>query len=451
MIKIASFIVFVGAASALAVFIVNEPGHVEIEWGEWLITTSPGALAAGIVLILCIAIFLWQIFRWLLKGPSDLARVRHMNRQRRGYRALTHGFVSAAAGDGIRARRLAKRAKTLLNEQSLTLLLSAQAAQLEGDERMAADFFKLMLGRAETEFLGLRGLLIYARQAGEHKQAREISERAYRIRPDVEWVLTALIELRARDGDYLGALKVLKDLKRNSLIGEDLGRRRRAALLVEASNQAKRIGDDLEAQRLASRAADADPDFVPAAISAAEISLALERPNAAARVIERCWRSNPHPILATTYRNIISNKDALAQMKRFERLAMLSPDHPESHIVLASAALEAKLWGPARKHLLSASKKDPNARVYRLLARLEVDENNNNSAAHDWLLKASEALPEKVWQCKSCGTSHPVWSIICSSCAALDTIVWGAPSLGVGILDEGTHKNAEIFMEKVGR
>ena len=98
---------------------------------------------------------------------------------------------------------------------------------------------------------------------------------------------------------------------------------------------------------------------------------------------------------------------------------------------LAAAALEVKLWGTARQHLVKAEGMQPGARTYRLLARLEEDEHGNTEAAHAWLIKASEAPSDPVWRCGQCGIQHASWSIACSSCGALDTLDWGAPVAGL--------------------
>ncbi len=63
----------------------------------------------------------------------------------------------------------------LLAEPPLTLLLSAQAAQLNGDEQAARRYFTAMLDRAETEFLGLRGLVMQALRGGDEAAALGLS------------------------------------------------------------------------------------------------------------------------------------------------------------------------------------------------------------------------------------------------------------------------------------
>ncbi|MBJ26668.1 MAG: hypothetical protein CL567_03295 [Alphaproteobacteria bacterium] len=427
MIRIILFILLVGAIAALAVFLVDERGHVEIVWGDWLISTSPIALAAASLTIAFIFLVIWQISRWIFRGPRGIKRIRRIALQRKAYRHLTEGFLAAAIGDGGKAQKLARKAKTTINEPALALLLSAQAAQLEGQSEAAIEIFKDMMVRPETELLGIRGLLLNAKKSGNQLEVRELAERAYRIRPDIEWVLTTLLELRVRNRDYMGALKVLKESIRNNLISSDLAKIRRSALLVEASRKAKRNDNQRDAHKLAIRSVEIAPNFLPASIAAAEILIEMGRFNACARIIESFWKIAPHPTLGSKYRSIYEDRDIHTQIKRLERLTKISPDHTESQILMGSAALEAKLWGSARKHLLEVEKRSPSARVYRLLARLETDENQDTQESHLWLIKASEAPPEEVWRCGSCGAIHTTWHILCNSCASIDSIDWGVP------------------------
>ena len=84
---------------------------------------------------------------------------------------------------------MTRRADKLLDHAPATLLLSAQTAQLEGDEG-AARTFQEMLKHQETEFLGLRGLLAQAMKDGDWESALTLARRAYLRRPNTPWVLT---------------------------------------------------------------------------------------------------------------------------------------------------------------------------------------------------------------------------------------------------------------------
>ncbi|HEX3412697.1 MAG TPA: heme biosynthesis HemY N-terminal domain-containing protein, partial [Stellaceae bacterium] len=183
-----------------AIFFADHPGRVEIVWQGWQVETSTGVLAAAAVLAgMAIALLFWLV-SLILGSPRAFLRHRRERRRRAGYRALTRGMVAVAAGDPQEAQRCARRADALLADPPLTLLLSAQAAQLGGDEMAAKKFFTAMLDRPEMEFLGLRGLLNQALRAGDRGTALRLTERAATLRPDTSWVVESLFGLEAREG-----------------------------------------------------------------------------------------------------------------------------------------------------------------------------------------------------------------------------------------------------------
>ena len=149
------------AATMLGVaWFAERPGAVSIVWQGWRLDTSLGVLVAAVILAALAVAWLYRLWRSLVRAPRDFGRWRRERRRRRGYVALTQGLVAVAGGDPREALKHARRADVLLNEPPLTMLLSAQAAQLAGDESAAERQFNDMLTRPETEFLGLRGLLM---------------------------------------------------------------------------------------------------------------------------------------------------------------------------------------------------------------------------------------------------------------------------------------------------
>src|SRR5215470_15299025 len=144
-------------------------------------------------------------------------------------------MVAVAAGDAQEARRYAKRADLLLADPPLTLLLSAQAAQLDGDEGAAKKFFAAMLERRETEFLGLRGLLNQALRAGDQGAALRLAERAAALRPDAQWVILSRFDLEVREGHWEAARQTLARAARRRLVPPERARRQRGVILYELS------------------------------------------------------------------------------------------------------------------------------------------------------------------------------------------------------------------------
>lgn len=418
------FIAKVALLVAVAVWIARHPGTVSIEWRGLVLDTSVGVLAMALLLAALTGAVLYSIWRFVTAGPGAFGRRRSGARRERGYLALTQGLVAVAAGDREAARRFAAKAETLLNDPPLTLLLSAQAAQLDGDEGAARGYFEAMLRRPETEFLGLRGLLTQALKEGDHAAAAKLARRAQALQPKAQWPAMALLELETREGRWIAAEEALEKAVRAKAVAAADVPRHRAALLAERARIAAGQGRAEEAIGLAQRAHDLAPGLVPAAALLATLKAQAGNAKAARRAVENAWRLGPHPDLAEAWGEAGGPADALARVKRYEALVALTPSALEGHLALARAAIAAGLWGEARNHLRIAQDAAPTARVFRLWAELVRAERGDGPEARDWLAKAAGAPPDPEWVCGACGSDHDSWSATCIRCGRFDTIVW---------------------------
>src|SRR5258708_10386530 len=190
--RLLSFVLVLAAVMAGVAWLASYPGDVTIVWQGWRIDASVGVLATLVVVAALAVALLVRLWTALVTTPRRLGRWRRDRRQRAGYAALSAGLVAVAAGDAANARREARRADRLLGAPPLTLLLTAQAAQLAGDEATAQRHFAAMLERRETAFLGLRGLMARAVRDRDWKRALELAKRPRPDRPHPPWVLTTL-------------------------------------------------------------------------------------------------------------------------------------------------------------------------------------------------------------------------------------------------------------------
>jgi HemY protein len=424
-------IFIVAGVVAAAVFLADRPGRVDIVWQGWQIETSVGVLVAVAVLA-ALAIWLLVSMLWLIiSSPRRMLRSRRARQRRAGYRALAQGMVAVAAGDAHEAQRLARRADVLLADPPLTLLLSAQAAQLDGDEGAAKRFFTAMLERRETEFLGLRGLLNQELRAGDRGAALRLAERAMALRPRTRWVALSRFDLETREGHWEAARKTLAQLTRRQLVSRERARHYRGVILHELSHAALENGDRPRAIALAAEAQALAEDLAGPAAHHARLLLQERRARRAAKAIERAWRTAPHPELVRVYTAIYEAEGPLARVKAFERLAAQNPTARESHVTLAEAAIEAQLWGEARRHLEAAIATDPTARLCLLWARLEEAEHGDLGAMREWLDRAVGAKPDPRYVCAACGGESLEWRSLCPRCGAFDTLSWRTPAWAV--------------------
>lgn len=420
------FVALAALVVAGAVWVADRPGQIAIVWQGWRVDTSVAVLllaTAATALLFALAL---RFFGWLVRMPRRWRRWALERRRRRGYQALTQGMVAVAAGDPEEAGRQARRADVLLDEPPLTMLLSAQAAQLNGDEAAARRYFTAMLDRRETEFLGLRGLLMQAVRTGDRAAALELARRARRLRPDTPWVLTTLFELETRSGDWRGAEATLAEAQKRRLLPIATARHRRAGVLLEQSRLAEADGRLRDAVELAARAHDEDRAFVPATIAYVRLLGATDRARKAERVAEKAWALAPHPDLAAAYRELAATVEPVAAAQRMERLVAAAPDHVESRMAVADAALRAGLWGEARQKLEAVIAEQPSARAYGMMAAVEEGEHGDPAAGQRWLRLAADAPAAETWTCRDCGTGASAWGAVCPACGAVDGLQWQA-------------------------
>ena len=436
MLRVLRVLWFVGVVAVLivaAVWLAENPGNVTIgatipgrDWPHVEITTSVGVLLAFAAAVAILLSFVYEIWRWLRTGPRRLVSGRAARRREQGFLALTRGLVAVAAGDAKAAKRFGRRSGRLL-DNPLSLLVLAQSAQLNGDEAAARRHFRAMLDHSETEFLGLRGLLVQATKAGDWGAALGYAQRAYALRPSAEWVSSALFDLEVRAGNWRAAQKTLEAAVRHKHVGPADAPRRRAVVLIQRARVARAAGRDEEALRLAREAHKLAPDLVAATVVAAELLIAAGKARAAAAIIEEGWTIAPHPRLAGAYAAIAPEETAMQRAKRIERLHARAPDHLESQIAAAEAALAADLWGTARGHLEAAARGRPTQRVFRLMATLEERDGGDAEAIRSWLLRAAGAPPDAAWRCDQCGMAADEWGTRCESCGAFDSLAWRPP------------------------
>lgn len=394
MVRAVFFLLAVALLAWLAAFLGGLDGVLDAEVNGVVIGVHTG-LAIGLTLILVAIVFISAFgFKSLIDWPGKIRRKAFEARRAKGMLSLTRGLEAVAAGDATDATRLAKAASRQLEEPALTRLLTAQAAQLSGDEGTARDAFTAMLAAPETEFLGRRGLYLQAMRANDATAAAEHAERAFRLRPNAEWAFRSVFDLaleRAAWGEARAALELAQ--KNHVVEGEDV-RRSKAALLAADAYAANAAGDSATALREAEEAAKLAPDFAPAAVLAARRLAATGKTGRAEKVLEAAWKERPHPAIAVAYADLKPRDDANARAERLSRLADLSPFEEESILLRAEQNIVLEDWAAAREGLEQILTRRPTARAFSLMAAAVEGETGSASAARPFYSRAATAPRE---------------------------------------------------------
>ena len=424
MIRVALYILLVGAIAFGAAWLADRPGDLVVDWQGWHIETSVMVAAVGVIAIVVVLMILWTLVRWLLHGPSAVTGFFKGRRQTRGYKALSRGMIAAGAGDARLARHASKEAHKLLRDEPLALLLDAQAAQLSGDRKAATKAFETMTERPDTELLGLRGLYIEAQRAGDEETARACIERAAARAPGLAWAAGALLEIQTREGDWEAALATVERNAEHRLIDKKAAKRLRAVLLT-AQAMAREDADPERALALALEAHKLAPELVPAAVIAARQSSATGNTRQATRIVEKTWRLSPHPDLATIYAHARPGDSGRDRLKRAKALLDKMPNNVEGRIGVAVAAIDARDWAEARAALKPLAAAQPTQRVCLLMADIAEGETGDAGKVREWLARAVRAPRDPAWTAD--GYVSETWAPVSPISGHLDAFEWKVP------------------------
>ncbi|HEU0118325.1 MAG TPA: heme biosynthesis HemY N-terminal domain-containing protein [Alphaproteobacteria bacterium] len=422
------FIIRLAIFLTLAVWLADRPGTARIVWHDYVIETSAAflglcALASGFVFYL-----IFRFWHLLRHGPERWRMHRRLQKMRRGQEQLTEGLIAVAGGNAAEAGRLAVGARKLLGPTAATQLLQAQAAQLAGDRKAAKAIFQNLASNPSTAILGYRGLIMEARRDQDWAEVGALVEKLRETKPNTPWLHLIRFELLARKQEWSEAGLALTQASAAHLMEPAQTKEARAALLTAASQDAAKSGDEDKALQSAEQAVKQANHWLPAIINLAQRQMGSGHTRAAQRTVEKYWGRMPHIQLANAY--CTANLDALAAYRQLERLCHANENAAVSHLALAQAALDADIWGEARRHLIAlVSHGDATQGVYRMLARLERRESGDEQAALQWMTKAADAPADPVWLCDACGGPHENWQATCHHCGSFNTLEWQSPGV----------------------
>ena len=454
MIRFTLAFIVVAIAATLAVWLANHPGTITVDWEGYRIEASLLILVAAALGVLLVSLLAYRFWAWLRRGPARLGELRAADRRRRGFLALTQGLTAVAAGDPNKAKRYAQRAEALLDEPPLTLLLSAQAAQLSGNGPATTRHFTAMLESPETEFLGLRGLMTQAERDGDQEQALTLARRAYEKSPESPWVIQALFDLEVEACNWRESERLLKRPAAARALPDVRARR---ALSISRHEQAREAAAKEQwdvALRLAREVHKLTPSFVPGAVLLAQVARQLGKQRVAQAALRASWARHPHPNLFEAYRDLVDGETNEAQVKRVEKLIDENPTHRESRVALATAALAGSMWDRARTALgplVAADAPPSDAIVCGLMAQLEEGEHGADDVVATWRGRADGAPRPARWVCSACHARLESWAPHCPTCHRFDSLNAFADDEGDIVSLAGTETAVVVAPDPVRR
>lgn len=426
MIRILFFVAVVLALGLGFAWLADRPGEMILIWqGQRVETSLLVGLTVLAALLVAIIVVLW-LLKAIFSSPDAARRFFRRRRRERGYEALSRGLIAAGAGDSRLARRMMVRARSLLKPQKepLVHVLEAQTYMIEGRHDDARAKFEAMAEEPHTRALGLRGLYLEARRMGAAEAAQHYAERAVERAPHLPWAAQSALEYRTRDGNWDDAIRLV-DKQRSARIIEKADADRKRAVLLTARARARLDAEPRLAANDAQEAVRLAPGFVPAAVTAAKALYRLNDLRRGSKVLEKIWKTNPHPEIADTYVRARIGDSVHDRLKRARKLEAIKPNHVESLAIVARAAYEAHDYNLARETVEAALRQHPREGYYLLMADIEEADTGDQGRVRHWMVQALRAERDPVWVADGCVSEE--WAPISPVTGKLDAFVWKAP------------------------
>ncbi|WP_374765109.1 tetratricopeptide repeat protein [Yunchengibacter salinarum] len=407
--------------SALAAWLAGHPGRVTLALDGALVSTSLAALAALIAAAALGtggAVWLWMKLR---RDMPFFGEGSVIARQRKGFHLMNKALVALSADDHRLARRLVEQAETLLPEQPMVHLIAAEAASRAGDRAAAAERYRALERGSEGRLIGLRGLVGEARRQGREAEALDLARDAFSEHRRSPWVLKTLFALEVASGHWQAARDALKKVAMEGLLDKETVRRHRAALAFAEASAVHARGDQDAARRGFMAALKDRPDFPPAVARLARLDLEAGRTRRAERRLEQAWKAFPHPTLLRLYKELDPTESAHDWRERVENLVRARPDHMESLLARADAAMQAGDMAAARPLLDRLTREAPSRRAWQLRLALAHALGEETDAIEAALATSEEG---GRWTCGDCGHRHLRWTPLCGQCGAFDSLDW---------------------------
>lgn len=430
MIKALLTLVGLGALAWVAMFAANNPGDVTVNWLGSRIQTSPVTL---IVLFLFFIFLIWVLARlwsWLKGGTPLSPDKRQLRQSKKGLKEVDGALSALAAGDARKALVLGQNAIKHLNGAGIAYVVSAQAATALGKSELADQYFEALSQTDKGKFLGLRGRVSEARRLGQVSKALELSEAALKEAPRSDWAIATAFELEAKLGKWVDAEATLRKASAKSIFDAETNARHLGAIRYGEALAARDDERPADAARLAKAALAVRPDFVPAAVLAAQQYKAAGKIRPATNLLLKIWKQQPHPALAESYAALSPMETADARLKRFQKLISGAPDHPESRLRLAEAALGAGQLDLAEETLSPLLDGLAPARAGVIMAQVAASRGEDVQARAKWTELAQRGTPDPSYTCQVCHTQRQHWTAHCPNCDSFNSFAWDKAPMG---------------------
>ncbi len=378
--------------------------QVEIRWQDYTIAIHPVVLAAGFLLFVVVGDIVWRMVALFIASPKRFSAMLRGLRTRKMTNATHKGLLALALNDPKTLQQAIDTLSAKSDIAPISKLLVAVGTQNLNPYAPLPEHIAL-----QYPTLALKANIQHAMNDGQWDNAHNFLQQLQADVPHALWVQSQLFLVAVRQKQWHTARDVLPQLVKMGAYTKTHATQWKAALFTIQALTDTPQGTNTTRSGLLKDALKYDAACLPAMICHVQDLIARKEWRAAAKLIETTWRTSPHPHLGQAYVNARAGDSAADKLARAHALAARNPDHLESALLLAQAALQA---GRADDFLatLAPLTQVPTQRVCLLLHAYEHSRSPSSPAAREWLLKSIAAPADAGWAFEHVLAPH--WHIV---------------------------------------
>jgi HemY protein len=409
--------IFVIFMIATAVWLAENKGSVTLNWLGYEITTSVAVLlGVSSLLFIILALGLYVVLT-LLHLPLHWRDKKRIKRQKQGIDYAGKALVAIASQQGDLAESLAKKAHILLGEHALTLLLQAQAAQLQEKTARTTQLYTEMIKHPETGALGMRGLITNARKNNDTATTQKLITNFYHTHPTNTWATENFVHAAMKACHWEEAEQAVNKAIDQKILPRTLGQQLLQGIFLEKS----RMLPASEALELLERAYRLAPQNIASVVSYAK-ALFPANEKRARTILYKAWKNDPHAMLAKAFQESVVFLDPFAAYKQIKYFVAPHPTLATSLLLLSHAEKQMGILGKAKELATASLRIFPSKEAYNLCAELAVLSLEKTTDIDKNRRLAEDAASIFDWSCSACHQTVIEWHAICPQCDGFMTL-----------------------------
>jgi HemY protein len=324
------------------------PGTLTIHWLGYQIKTSMLVFFTVLLILILLLGFILKILATIFHVPAFFKARHKKHTYEKGISSLAEALSALFALDGKQTEHKAHSIRQYLHEINLATFLEAEAAYLQGDMVEAEKRYQSLINSEDYQFLAHQGITRVYLKLGDDQKALQSAIKAKNIYRKSPWVHNTIIEQAIKQENLPLALSELNEMIKLNISPTQQLNNQKSTILVKLAEQESLRGSLKVALNYAQEAYEIAEDKSGSCFIYVDLLRKVKGDKAARKLIEKIWSTSPHPKLAKLYVDVMRPDSELNKLKIVKRLASFAPHHPESLLMIARAAIDAKQVEEAR-------------------------------------------------------------------------------------------------------